>query len=46
MSGRRSSIIPWIRMAIEQLKRSREEDLFGDLMKLGESYGLSNEREN
>jgi DNA integrity scanning protein DisA with diadenylate cyclase activity len=41
MSGRRSSIIPWIRMAIEQVKRSREEDLFSDLMKLGESYGIN-----
>jgi len=40
MSGRRSSIIPWIRMAIEQVKRSREEDLFSELIKLGESYGV------
>jgi transitional endoplasmic reticulum ATPase len=41
MSGRRSSIIPWIRMAIEQVKRIREEDLFGELIKLGESYGVN-----
>lgn len=39
MKGRRSSIIPWIRMAIEQVKKSREEDLFSELIKLGESYG-------
>ncbi len=38
MKGRRSSIIPWIRMAIEQVEKSREEDLFADLIKLGESY--------
>ncbi|MCX9011343.1 MAG: AAA family ATPase [Candidatus Methanoperedens sp.] len=38
MEGRRSSIVPWIRMAIEQVKKSREEDLFSELVKLGESY--------
>ncbi len=41
MKNRRSSIIPWIRMAIEQVKRSREEDLFSELMKLGEGYGIN-----
>ncbi|MCZ7397911.1 MAG: hypothetical protein O8C59_05355, partial [Candidatus Methanoperedens sp.] len=39
MKNRRSSIIPWIRMAVEQVKKSGEEDLFCDLIKLGESYG-------
>jgi len=38
MVGRRSSIIPWIRMAVEQVKKSREEDLFSELVKLGETY--------
>jgi transitional endoplasmic reticulum ATPase len=41
MKNRRSSIIPWIRMAIEQVKRSREEDLFSELMKHGESYRVN-----
>jgi transitional endoplasmic reticulum ATPase len=41
MKNRRSSIIPWIRMATEQVKRSREEDLFSELMNLGESYGVN-----
>jgi transitional endoplasmic reticulum ATPase len=41
MTGRRSSIIPWIRMAIEQVKKSREEDIFSELLELGESYGVS-----
>ncbi len=44
MKNRRSSIIPWIRMAVEQVKRSREEDLFSELMKLGESYGVNSVR--
>ena len=44
MKNRRSSIIPWVRMAVEQVKKSREEDLFSELIKLGESYaeGRSN----
>ena len=42
MTGRRSSIIPWIRMAIEQVKKSREEDIFSELLELGESYGVKN----
>ncbi len=38
IKNRRSSIIPWIRMAIEQVKKSREEDLFSELVKIGENY--------
>jgi DNA integrity scanning protein DisA with diadenylate cyclase activity len=28
-------------MAIEQVKKSREEDIFSELLELGESYGVS-----
>ena len=35
---RRSSIIPWIRMAVEQVKKSGEDDIFSELVKLGEDY--------
>lgn len=35
---RRSSIIPWIRMAVSQVKKSGEDDLFSELVKLGEVY--------
>lgn len=40
ISNRRPSIIPWIRMAVEQVKKSREEDLFSELIELGESYSM------
>lgn len=40
MVDRRSSIIPWIRLAVEQVKKSREEDLFSELVTLGERYGV------
>jgi len=35
LNNRQSSIIPWQRMAIEQVKKIGEEDLFKDLMKIG-----------
>jgi len=35
LDNRQSSIIPWQRMAIEQVKKIGEEDLFKDLMKIG-----------
>lgn len=38
MNNRHSSIIPWIRLAIEQVKKSGEEDLFSELIKLGKDY--------
>jgi len=34
IGNRQSSIIPWQRMAITQVKKSGEEDIFKDLMLL------------
>ena len=36
LNNRRSSIIPWQRMAIEQVRKIGEEDLFKDLMKIAD----------
>jgi len=36
LNNRRSSIIPWQRMAIEQVRKIGEEDLFKELMKIAD----------
>ena len=38
IKGRKSSIIPWFREAVSQIKASGEEDVFSDLLSFADRY--------